>query len=181
MTRKIIIILILLTSLIFAESYRTIQRNTTIHANNGAVHKVKDFGNYHALLIYVEEYKHLGNLKTPKKDVEAVAEVLKNRYGFVETKIVPNPQNGDELLDVLDDFKNRLNENDNLLIYYAGHGSKNGYWQLSIAKKNSRFGWISVKEAINKTLSSMRSKHILVVADSCYSGVLTRSGIEEYC
>jgi hypothetical protein len=78
---------------------------------------------------------------------------------------------------VLDNFKNRLNSSDNLLIYYAGHGSKNGYWQLSDAKQRSRVGWISVKEAINQTLKEMRSKHILVVADSCYSGFLTRDGV----
>jgi hypothetical protein len=80
-------------------------------------------------------------------------------------------------LEVLDNFKNRLNSSDNLLIYYAGHGSKNGYWQLSDAKQRSRVGWISVKEAINQTLKEMRSKHILVVADSCYSGFLTRDGV----
>ena len=125
---------------IILDDYRTIQRSTIVTADNGAKHKVGDFGNYYALLIYVEKYKYLGNLRTPKRDVEAIAEILKNRYGFLEPKIVPNPKNSDELLDILDDFKNRLNENDNLLIYYAGHGSKGGYWQLSNAKKNTRSG-----------------------------------------
>ena len=179
MISKALILLMVLISFLFADDYRTIQRNTSITTNNGESHKVGDFGNYYALLIYVEDYKHLNNLTTPKKDVEAIAKILKNRYGFLESKIIPNPKNSDELLDILDDFRNKLNKNDNLLIYYAGHGSKGGYWQLSNAKKNKRVGWISIKEAINKTLKKMRSQHILVIADSCYSGELTRSGVDE--
>ena len=58
---------------IIADEYRTIQRSTMVTTDNGAKHKVGDFGNYYALLIYVEKYKYLGNLKTPKKDVEAMA------------------------------------------------------------------------------------------------------------
>jgi len=176
--KQIIIFLLLISTIVLnADDYRTIQRDTTIKAHNGERHRVGDFGNYYALLIYVEKYQNLKDLHTPKKDIEAIAKILKNRYGFIETKIVPNPNNSDDLIAVLDDFKNRLNSNDNLLIYYAGHGSKNGYWQLSSAKKRSRVGWISVKEAINQTLKEMRSKHILVVADSCYSGFLTRDGV----
>ena len=180
MIKKIVIILMILASFLFADDYRTIKRNTTITTNNGERHKVGDFGTYHALLIYVEDYKYLNNLSTPQKDIKSVAKILRDRYGFVKTKIVENPKNNDELIKVLDGFKNRLNEDDNLLIYYAGHGSKGGYWQLSFAEKHSRSGWISIREAINKTLNGMRSKHILVVADSCYSGELTRSGIEDY-
>jgi len=167
----------LLSTCLVAEDYRTIQRNTIITTNNGEKHKVGDFGNYYALLIYVEEYQNLKDLQTPKKDVEAISKILKDRYGFIETKIVENPRNSDALIKVLDEFKNRLKEHDNLLIYYAGHGSKNGYWQLSSAEQKTRVGWISVKEAINQTLSEIRSKHVLVVADSCYSGYLTRDGV----
>ena len=166
----------LLSNCLVAEDYRTIQRSTIV-ANHGEKYKVKDFGNYYALLIYVEDYLNLKDLKTPKKDVEAISRILKNRYGFIETKIVKNPKNSDALIKVLDEFKNRLKEHDNLLIYYAGHGSKNGYWQLSSAEQKSRVGWISIKEAINQTLQEMHSKHVLVVADSCYSGYLLRNGV----
>ncbi len=177
MKRPVILLLLLMVMFLYSDNYRTIQRSTTIKANNGAIHKVGDFGNYYALLIYVEEYKNLKDLRTPKKDVEDIAKILRDRYGFVETKIVPNPKNSDDLIEILDNFKKRLNTNDNLLIYYAGHGSKNGYWQLSSAKRDSRVGWISIKEAINQTLKEMRSRHVLVVADSCYSGYLTRDGV----
>jgi len=158
-----------------ADDYRTIQRDTKIQSN-GQSYKVGDFGNYYAILIYVQDYLNLKDLKTPKKDVEALAKILKNRYGFVETKIVPNPKNSDALIEVLDSYRVKLRGSDNLLIYYAGHGSKDGFWQLRDAKKNSRVGWIPVEQAVNITLKEMNSKHILVIADSCYSGLLTRDG-----
>ena len=54
-----------MASLSAGESYRTVQRSTIVSADNGTKHKVGDFGNYHALLIYVEDYIYLRDLKTP--------------------------------------------------------------------------------------------------------------------
>jgi len=141
----------------------------------------QNFGNYHALLIYVDDYKYLSKLETPKNDIKAVATILKNRYGFKEVTIVPNPKNSDELVAILDKLTQKMTQNDNLLIYYAGHGDyikkgDAGFWLLKDARKDSRVGWISVKQAINFTLSQMRAKHILVVSDSCYSGAILRKG-----
>ena len=174
---KLIAIVATLFLTLYAKDYRALVRVKNIVASNGEVHKISDFGNYYAILIYVQDYENLPRLQTPKKDVEDIANILKNRYGFKEVKIVANPKNSDELIEILDKYKRKLSQNDNLLIYYAGHGSKNGYWQLKKAKKDSRVGWIPIKEAINSTLKDMLSKHILVVADSCYSGYLTRDGV----
>ena len=137
-----------------------------------------DFGSYHALLIYVEDYTHIKKLKTPKNDVEAISKILENRYGF-EVEIIDNPRNYDELVTKLDNKRKSLTSNDNLLIYYAGHGtyinSNKGYWLLKDANKANRAGWISVKEAVNTTLSLTDAKHILVISDSCYAGAILRS------
>lgn len=158
------------------------QVNDVIIDYNGQKYKTSTFGNYHALLIYVEDYINLSKLITPKKDVESIAKVLKNRYGFKDIKIVSNPKNSDELIAILDDLKNNLKEEDNLLIYYAGHGSysktsQKGFWQLKNAEENRRVGWISLDDAINYPLKEMNAKHILVVSDSCYSGAILRDGV----
>ena len=141
--------------------------------------KSQNFGNYHALLIYVDDYTYLSKLETPRYDVKSVADILKNRYGFKEITTVANPKNSDELVDILDKLSQKMTQNDNLLIYYAGHGhyvqkGDVGFWLLKDARKNSRAGWISVKQAISFTLSQMSAKHILVVSDSCYSGAILR-------
>jgi uncharacterized caspase-like protein len=86
--------------------------------------------------------------------------------------------NRDEMIDKLDDLRATLKYNDNLLIYYAGHGWLDekgdvGYWLAADAKDNRRSKWIS-NATITDTLKTLESKHVMVVADSCYSGRLVR-------
>jgi len=183
---NILVIILLLTSFLIANDYRTITRATPIILKDGSSHnQIKDFGEYHALLIYVEEYTVLKNLETPKEDIKEIAEILQDRYCFAKKNIhiLPNPKNHDELVGKLDELKNSLGKRDNLLIYYAGHGSvdkktQKGYWNLSYGQDIaiSRVGSVSLDEAITNTLKTMRSQHILIISDSCYSGILTRKG-----
>ena len=44
-----------------------------------------DFGNYHALVIGIDEYKYLPKLQMAVNDAKAVARVLKDSYGFKVT------------------------------------------------------------------------------------------------
>ena len=88
-----------------------------------------DFGKYHALVIGIDEYKHLPKLQTAVNDAEAVADVLKNDYGF-DVNLLRNAKHS-VVIDALDDYEAKLGINDNLLIYYAGHGHQDantGYW-----------------------------------------------------
>ncbi len=71
------------------------------------------------------------------------------------------------------------NETDNLLIYYAGHGSLDigsdeGYWLPVDAEPDNPVNWVSNND-VSGQLRAMTAKHVMVVADSCYSGKLTRS------
>jgi len=141
----------------------------------------REFGDYYALLIYVDDYTILSKLYTPKYDIEAMADILRSRYGFKDIKIVSNPKNSDDLVAVFDEYSKKMRSTDNLLIYYAGHGNfeermQEGFWQLKDAKEDSRVGWIPVKSAINNTLNIINAKHILVMSDSCYSGAIIRKG-----
>ncbi|HHD72914.1 MAG TPA: caspase family protein, partial [Epsilonproteobacteria bacterium] len=156
---KYLLFLLLLSLELCAVEYRSITRDTSVTTSNGGRYTVKDFGNYYALLIYVEDYLHLRKLKTPKKDVEDIADILEKRYGFQKPLIVPNPPNSDALIEILDKLQRKMQAEDNLLIYYAGHGSitsnQKGYWQLKNAKKQGRSGSISLEEAVTSTLSLM--------------------------
>jgi hypothetical protein len=174
-------VLLLLSLLLITSCATTNNRGAKViptHTNQTNIINGYDFGNYYALLIYVDDYTYLPKLETPKYDVQTTAKILRNRYGF-KTTIVSNPKNSDELVGVLDKLSKKMTRNDNLLIYYAGHGSfedriREGFWQLKDAKLDSRVGWISVKSAVNNTLKLMNAKHILVVSDSCYSGAIFR-------
>lgn len=135
-----------------------------------------NFGNYHALVIGIDDYKHLPNLTTATNDARAIAEVLRDTYDFQVT-ILENPSRS-EILDAFDELREKLGFEDNLLIYYAGHGwldeeADRGYWLPTNAKPNRRSRWVSNADIID-TLRTLQSKHVMVIADSCFSGTLVR-------
>lgn len=136
-----------------------------------------DFGRYHALVIGNQAYRHLPALKTPAADAQAVAELLRRDYRFTEVVLLTNATRT-EIVRALDEFRGRLIEKDNLLIYYAGHGYLDkdvdrGYWLPVDAESESTANWLSNVDITDK-LRGLRAKHVLVVADSCYSGTLVR-------
>jgi len=136
-----------------------------------------DFGTYHALVIGINDYKNLPKLQVAVKDAKAVARVLENDYGF-KVRLLIDPVR-DEILDAFDVLQETLTGKDNLLIYYAGHGwldeeVDRGYWLPVDAKPGRRSRWIS-NATITDTLKGLSAKHVMVVADSCYSGTLVRA------
>jgi actin-related protein len=137
------------------------------------------FGNYHALLIGNLDYRYWPRLDTPENDARKTADLLSRKYGF-KPKVILNASRYD-ILKALNDLRKELTEKDNLLIYYAGHGHLDekigrGYWIPTDGEVDSNANWISTL-AITDMLSTIAAKHILVVADTCYSGALTRSSL----
>jgi uncharacterized caspase-like protein len=75
-------------------------------------------------------------------------------------------------------FIEENNWNDNLLIYYAGHGffdeeAERGYWLPINASIKTSADWVSNADITDK-LKALKAKHVIVISDSCYSGTLTR-------
>tara|TARA_B100000315_G_C14590445_1_gene595463 strand:- start:3662 stop:5281 length:1620 start_codon:yes stop_codon:yes gene_type:complete len=135
-----------------------------------------NFGNYHALVIGINRYRNLEPLRTAVSDAFAVAEILSSKYGFKVTTLINS--NRDDILNALDNLRANLTNNDNLLVYYAGHGwldkaGDEGYWLPANAKKNRQSGWVS-NASITTNLRAIKAKHVIVLADSCYSGRLIR-------
>ena len=135
-----------------------------------------DFGRYHALVIGIDDYQNLPDLKTALFDARAVAGILDRDYGFKVT-LLENPSR-DDIVDKFDELRESLGYQDNLLIYYAGHGwldedANRGYWLPADAKPNRRTRWIS-NATLTDTLQAIQSKHVMIVADSCFSGTLIR-------
>ncbi len=145
-------------------------------ANNNRDLKGVNFGRYYALLIGNRNYSNFANIPTATNDVDAVASVLKSQYGF-KTSILKNASQK-RMLSAFNSFMKRLGPKDNLLIYYAGHGklTGGGHWLPSTADKSNKKTWIS-NAALTNFIEAMKAKHVLVVADSCYSGTLSPSAI----
>jgi len=137
------------------------------------------FGRYYALVIGNNEYRHLPKLETAVNDAREIAEVLEDRYGF-QVKLLEDATAYD-IFSALSLFRENLSERDNFILYYAGHGELDevnlrGHWLPVDAEPDNPAYWISNIE-ISDLLNIMSARHVLVVADSCYSGIMTRSAI----
>jgi len=137
-----------------------------------------DFGRYYALIIGNQNYSEMENLQTPRSDAEHVAKVLKEKYGFTVQMI----EDGTDvtMLRALNDLNGVLKPNDNLLIYYAGHGTRlkadkreSGYWLPVNAERPPKDTYWVPNEQITAHIGRMAARRVLVVADSCYAGLLS--------
>ncbi|HKR36560.1 MAG TPA: caspase family protein [Steroidobacteraceae bacterium] len=137
-----------------------------------------NFGRYYAIVIGNQNYQQIESLQTPKYDAARTARILADKYGF--TVQILDDANDITMLKTINDLNAVLKPDDNVLIYYAGHGTRlksgaleSGYW-LPVnadAPPEDRF-WIP-NEQITGHLGRLTAKRVLVVADSCYSGLLS--------
>jgi len=135
-----------------------------------------DFGKFHALVIGINRYRHLPALETAQNDAKAIADILKDKYDY-NVKLLLDPVR-EQIIEALDDLRETLTEKDNLLIYYAGHGwldkeADQGFWLPADARAERRSQWIS-NDVVRDLAKALKAKHMLVIADSCFSGTLTR-------
>jgi hypothetical protein len=141
----------------------------------------EDLGEYHALVIGNNEYADLENLGTAVNDARQIATVLSEQYGY-QTRVLENASHL-EIVQALADYQEQLGKLDNLMVYYAGHGlideRQNGYWIPTDASMTDKRTWIPNK-VITEFMSSMQAKHVMVIADSCYSGTMSGSAIRPF-
>lgn len=158
--------------------------------NNAEVARTSEnAGTYHALFIANQDYNeaYWKKLQKPVSDALRLRDMLISKYSF-------NPENVDtlfnrsrpEILMAIQKAVRSLGKNDNLLIFYAGHGKGipvsekevDGYL-IGTDGTSDNFTWIStndLKSAMKPTTSSPGPRHILLIADACFSGALTRGG-----
>ena len=134
------------------------------------------FGQYHALLIAVEDYndRSINDLDYPIQDAERLRAVLLEQYTFKRENIhfLKNPTRRD-ILKQLGELRG-LDEGDNLLIYYAGHDywdeqAEQGYWLPRDARQDDDTDWISNSD-IKDRIRSIATRHTLLISDAWFSG-----------
>ena len=107
---------------------------------------------FFGLIIGISQYKQEGpelpSLDYPTKDASRLKQVLIDRYGFESGNIryLENPVRA-TIIDAFEQLSSELKAEDNLLIFYAGHGyydkeRKFGYWLPADAKPNGKSEWI---------------------------------------
>ncbi|HPF92512.1 MAG TPA: caspase family protein [Tenuifilaceae bacterium] len=137
---------------------------------------------YYALIVGVNEYPDPGisTLSNPVKDAAMLAKVLTEKYTFEVQDItfLKNPTRG-QFIDELDKITRRIGKNDNLLIFYAGHGyfdseTEFGYWLPSDASASSTGNWLANSQ-LKDYVAAIKSKHTLLIADACFGGSIFKT------
>lgn len=140
------------------------------------VHQLESAKNY-LLVIGVQDYDDpsLNDLNNPVNDGKKLISTLTEGYTFYTENIffLENPTRSD-IVTQLDFLSKKINQEDNLLIFYAGHGVwdqtlEKGYWLPKDASKENRANWFS-NSLLRDYLSGINSKHTLLVSDACFSG-----------
>lgn len=137
-------------------------------------------GENRALLIGNDNYQSekWPDLKTAIKDVEMLSEILQLQYGYKpENTILLKDASRREILSGFSRLSEVSRPEDNILVYYAGHGefdeNNRGWWVPVKAEED--FDYISNEEVLTR-LRVIKAKHKLLISDSCFSGnLLTRS------
>ncbi len=134
-------------------------------------------GKYYALLIGVNEYADpaIHSLENPIKDAEKLKNTLTKHYTFDEANVffLKNPGR-EEIISIMDRINHSISENDNLLVFYAGHGywdpeDKIGYWLPADAKQANTANWLR-NSTVRDYLKAINSRHTILIADACFSG-----------
>ena len=153
--------------------------NGAIDAGQAILHGEKPFGKSYAVLFGISDYNYRNNLGGAAQDVRNLSTALQEQ-GFDKVVVVVNRDvTADTLRNIQRHFmdRGRLQPDDRLLVYYAGHGDRNptgdtGYIVLSESNPTSRSSGTEVSMA--EFMSWMRAlpvKHLLVILDACYSGL----------
>ncbi|MBS1198535.1 MAG: filamentous hemagglutinin family outer membrane protein [Proteobacteria bacterium] len=130
-----------------------------------------------ALLIGNNEYvQPIPPLETPIHDINKIAELLKQRFGY-EVKTVSNAGKV-AIANALNQLAKEVRSTDSVLVLYAGHGylmedTNMGFWIPVDASVKTAANWISNTD-IARFLQAIPARQMILISDSCFSGTLTR-------
>jgi|SRR5688572_9643030 hypothetical protein len=145
---------------------------------NEVVHGIKPpFNRSYALLIGIGKYKYLRELSSPAQDVRKM-ELFLEAQGFNEIVTVEDETvtlEGVRLPQKY--FSAKIQNDDRFLFYYSGHGlsvleggRERGYLPLVSETKNSHKNSIPM-DSLVAWMRGLNSRHLLVIIDSCFSGL----------
>ncbi len=154
------------------------------------------YANTHALLIGINAYQHVPTLNYAVNDVNALKDVLVTLYGFPAENITVLTDEQATLEGIRTALaqvasKAQVGKDDRVLIYFSGHGQT-----VPTPDGGAKGFLIRVDAAVNlddlsdpapylatcvpmdmvwETLDLCQAKHVLLIADACYSGLLAKT------
>jgi len=124
-------------------------------------------------------------LDRPANDAKKFRDVIVAKYSFDEknVKLLLNASR-QQIFAELFNLRKIVTPNDNLVIFYAGHGywddqANQGYWWPRDASVEDPSNWLSNSD-LKEQIRGIKAAHTLLISDACFSGGIfkTRSAAE---
>ncbi len=138
------------------------------------------FGNYYALIIGIDKYQGTWTeLDNAVRDAKTIENTLKESYYFDNFQTLYNEEaTRVNILKEMEWLMQNVKEEDNVLIYYSGHGEYNknmdeGFWVPSDARGSSSYELLSNND-LQSNMKGIKSRHTLLISDACFSGDIFR-------
>lgn len=135
----------------------------------------EDVGVDRALIFATNIYDSFSELVNPVLDASTVADELQSNY-YVQTELVINPTLKEAIEKIREYAKLDYGKNDNLLIFFAGHGIydevfKEGYVISRDSKSDdvAKTSYLSHSN-LRTMINNIPCNHILLVMDVCFGG-----------
>jgi hypothetical protein len=144
--------------------------------------KINKTSKYYGLVIGINKYEdsNLPDLDNPISDAEKLYNILLQKYTFHDSDmILLRDAKWNDIVYALDYLAQRVTPEDNVLIFYAGHGhwdakANVGYWLPSDAYLSTTANWFRNSTLVDY-LKTIDSKHTLLITDACFAGSIFKS------
>ena len=148
---------------------------TTLTKNESKVTGEGSLGVDRAIIFATNIYDSFSELVNPVIDATTVAEELQSNY-YVQTELIVNPTLKEAIEKIREYAKLEYGPNDNLLIFFAGHGIydevfKEGYVISRDSKSDdvAKTSYLSHSN-LRTMVNNVPCNHILLVMDVCFGG-----------
>ncbi|MEO0585414.1 MAG: SUMF1/EgtB/PvdO family nonheme iron enzyme [Bacteroidota bacterium] len=139
----------------------------------------------HLLIIGIDKYQHHPPLNNARRDAETLRDILVDKYQFEEDYVVSlcdEEATRQNILQAFIDFRDKLTPQDNLLVYFAGHGTmtkskSQGFWIPVTAQSEVDF---IPNGRIRSFISDMKAHHIYLLVDACFSGSMILRSTDQF-
>jgi tetratricopeptide (TPR) repeat protein len=144
-------------------------------------------------VIGIDDYAHWPKLSNAVNDASGVLDLFERELFFERASepLLNEAASREGITDlVFNELSKRLEENDSLILFFAGHGHsetrsigkrkvESGYlipWDAQVGKRND---WINVDELLSE-LSLLPSRHLLFIIDACHSGIAVGQQVRQF-
>jgi uncharacterized caspase-like protein len=131
----------------------------------------------YALLFATNHYDDWPELANPVNDARAIGQELHESYGF-ETEVVEDARQKDVLDKLHEYLKKNYGAQDQLLIFFAGHGDyddveNEGYVVAKDSKRPDveRISYIP-QSHLRTMIDNMPAQHVFLIMDVCFGGTI---------